>query len=73
MGDDNETARMDLNPRCGAGIDNRRRIQTLEVGQVKICETIEKIRNRLPYWATLLIGGLTGVIGYLFKASAGGG
>lgn len=47
---------------CG---DHQARITNLEKDITKMDFVIEKIRNRLPNWATLTITLLTGMIGYL--------
>lgn len=38
----------------------------------KIDIILEKVRNRLPVWATLAIAALLGFIGYLLRAANGG-
>lgn len=61
---------------CGVGIDNRRRIMALEKSQEgtwtaldnlreHMDESMERLRNRLPVWATLAISILTGLVGVL--------
>ena len=55
---ENDT-KIDLQPKCGAGIDNRRRIKTLEDDSKMQWEAIDKLRNRPPIWATAVISLLT--------------
>jgi len=61
---------------CGVGIDNRRRIMALEKSQestwtaldqlrAHLDESMDKLRNRLPVWATLVMSILTGLVGVL--------
>lgn len=61
---------------CGVGIDNRRRIMVLEKSQddqwtaldhlrAHMDESMDKLRNRLPVWATLVMSILTGIVGVL--------
>jgi len=61
---------------CGVGIDNRRRIMALEKSQestwsaldnlrAHLDESMDRLRNRLPVWATLVISVLTGLVGVL--------
>ena len=61
---------------CGVGIDNRRRIMALEKAQEStwtaldnlrehLEESMDRLRNRLPVWATLVISILTGLVGVL--------
>ncbi len=61
---------------CGVGIDNRRRIMTLEASdrdqwsalhdiRRHMDESMERLRNRLPVWATLAMSILTGLVGVL--------
>lgn len=38
----------------------------------KIDEILEKVRNRPPVWATLALGALLGIIGYLIRLANGG-
>jgi len=46
-------------------IDNR--IETTEKNVEKLFDITDKIRNRLPLWATILISSLMAAIGYLVK------
>jgi len=61
---------------CGVGIDNRRRIIALEKSdegqwtalehlRAHLDESMDRLRNRLPVWATLVISVLTGLVGVL--------
>ena len=43
------------------------RITKSEADIQKLYEVVDKIRNRLPVWATCLIAGLTATIGWLIK------
>jgi len=63
---------------CGVGIDNRRRIIVLEKSQddqwsalehlrAHTDEAMDKLRNRLPVWATLVMSILTGIVGVLLS------
>ncbi len=57
--------------------DTRKMLEGLEVRLAKdlenLWEIIEKLRNRLPLWATFLISGLCAIIGWLLKATTQGG
>lgn len=63
-----ETKMLNTQPGCAAGVDHARRIIHLEESNMKQWDVIEKIRNRLPHWATLLIALLVGAVGWLVKA-----
>lgn len=52
-----------IKPRCGAGIDNRRRIIELEKSRDELWSAIDKLRNRPPVWATAIISLLTFLLG----------
>lgn len=54
-------------PQCGGGISNKRRIISLEESDGKQWEMLERLRNRPPVWASLLIAVLAGIIGYLAR------
>lgn len=54
---------IDMTPHCSAGIDHRRRIIELEESDRNQWEAIEKLRNRLPVWATVIISLLTFLLG----------
>ena len=65
---------------CGVGIDNRRRIMNLEKSEEgqwtalselrgHMDESMDKLRNRLPTWATLVMSILTGLLGVLLALS----
>jgi len=43
------------------------RIGKTEQDVQKIYEVVDKIRNRLPVWATCVIAAMTAVIGWLIK------
>jgi len=69
---------------CGVGIDNRRRIIALEKSdegqwtalehlRAHTDEAMDRLRNRLPVWATLVMSILTGIVGVLLALSIEGG
>lgn len=69
---------------CGVGIDNRRRIIALEKSdesqwtalehlRAHMDEAMDKLRNRLPVWATLVMSILTGIVGVLLALAIEGG
>jgi len=69
---------------CGVGIDNRRRIIALEKSdegqwtalehlRAHMDEAMDRLRNRLPVWATLVMSILTGIVGVLLALAIKGG
>lgn len=60
-------------PACGAGIELAQRVYGLEASDRRQWEAIEKIQNRLPSWATLLISVLTFFLGIAVTIATKGG
>ena len=60
----------DFDLSCPEHLAHVQRIKRLETDNDKQWEAIEKLQNRLPLWATLLIAGLGTLIGWLLKAAA---
>jgi hypothetical protein len=58
---------MEQNEICAQVKVNSEKISQAENRLDKIDVVLEKLRNRLPLWATILIGGLFGAIGYLIR------
>lgn len=54
---------MSLIPQCAAGVDTRRRVIELEESDDRQWQAIEKLQNRLPTWATVVISLLTFLLG----------
>lgn len=52
---------------CKSHEAHESRIKKTETDIVSIYELLEKIRNRLPLYATILIAALTAIIGWLLK------
>jgi NO-binding membrane sensor protein with MHYT domain len=50
-------------PYCGAGIELAQRISGLEASDLRQWEVLDKLQNRLPAWATLVISLLTFITG----------
>ena len=48
---------------CTVGVDVQRRVTHLEDSDSKQWDTIERLQNRLPVWATLFIAGLSCLLG----------
>lgn len=44
-----------------------RSIEELKEGQLRMWEALDKIKNRLPNWAVILIGVLLAALGYFAK------
>lgn len=63
MTGNNNNATMTLTPKCGAGIDHRRRIIKLEEDNEDQWKVINQLRNRPPVWATAIISLLTFLLG----------
>jgi type VI protein secretion system component VasF len=51
--------------------DHERRLEKNDKEHSKMWETLDRVRNRLPVWATLLIGCLLAIIGFLAKSIIG--
>jgi len=52
---------------CKSHEAHESRIKKVEEDVVNIYELLEKVRNRLPLYAALLIAALTAIIGWLIK------
>ena len=50
-------------PRCGGGIKTREVALRAQAIALENVDKIDKIKNRLPVWATMFIGFLTMIIG----------
>lgn len=48
-------------PGCPLGHENRAHVTTLRENDVRQWDAIDRLRNRLPTWATLAIASLTGL------------
>lgn len=59
----NNNTTMTLTPKCAAGVDNRRRLLSLEKDNEEQWEVINQLRNRPPVWATAIISLLTFLLG----------
>jgi len=60
----------DQNPdRCPLGRQNHSEIENLKVSDERQWRIIESLQNRLPAWATILIGILMGLLGVLLTVS----
>lgn len=46
---------------CGA---HDARLKNLEIGRKEFRVDLERVKNRLPNWAVLVIAGLTGTLGW---------
>ena len=58
-----ENKGIDITPHCGAGIENRNRIDALEKSDGEQWEVINQLRNRPPVWTTVAISLLTFLLG----------
>lgn len=65
MADDNK---MDLTPKCAAGVDMKRRIAHVENDTKDQWKAIADLRNRLPVWATFMFTILGGALGSVITA-----
>jgi len=52
---------------CNLHAGHEARIENVEQRLDKIDVILDKVRNRLPIWATLAFSALMGVIGYLLR------
>ncbi len=59
----NNDATMTLTPKCAAGVDTKRRVIELEKDKDEQWKAIDRLRNRLPNWATAVISLLTFLLG----------
>ena len=53
---------------CREVVKHTEQIKNLKESEGKQWDAIDKLRNRLPHWATLLIAILVGMIGWLVKS-----
>ena len=53
----------DMTPKCAAGVDTRRRVIRLETDNEDQWNAINKLRDRLPVWATLLFSVISLLLG----------
>lgn len=72
-GDRKPSTPLSREPACGAGIELAQRVYGLEASDRRQWEAIEKIQNRLPSWATLLISVLTFFLGIAVTIATKGG
>jgi len=70
---DSSTKPLNREPACGAGIELAQRVYGLEDSDKRQWEAIERIQNRLPSWATLLISVLTFFLGIAVTVATKGG
>ena len=54
---------INIKPGCNAGVDLSRRVSHLEDSDDKQWLIIERLQNRLPVWATMVISLLTFLLG----------
>jgi len=58
---------MEYQQPCNLAVKSSTRIDGLEMSTEKLWLAVEHLQNRLPLWATILIGCLTGAIGWLAR------
>lgn len=56
-----------MDKHCDAHSGCTTQIKTNKENNDKVFEILEKVRTRLPHWATVVMALLTGVMGWLLK------
>lgn len=55
--------KLNTEPACAAGVAHAQQIKDLKIDGAKQWEVIDKIRDRLPVWATLLMTSMGVLVG----------